>query len=163
MGTSDVPNLTQFQILNFWNRINKKSDEQCWEWNGAIYDVGYGKVTFGTSTYSTHRISYFLSYNKWPDNLWVLHKCDNRICVNPLHLFLGTPQDNSTDMLNKNRQSQGEECHLSKLFEEQVRYIHDNKHINQKRIAEILGTSQTNISAIRTGKSWKHVYEEYNS
>lgn len=78
---------------------------ECWEWGRSIGNHGYGfcydkkvgKVTVA------HRISYELHFGKIPKGLCVLHKCDNRSCVNPKHLFLGTAKDNALDKINKGR------------------------------------------------------------
>jgi hypothetical protein len=87
----------------------KKHPNGCWVWSGATA-AGYGKIgrKRPMSPISVHRMSYMIHFGKIKDGLFVLHKCDNKLCVNPDHLFLGTQKDNIRDMRNKNRGTKGE-------------------------------------------------------
>ena len=75
----------------------------CWLWTGATASYGYGKMMLDGETVRAHRAAYLLLVGPIPDGLYVLHRCDVRRCVNPAHLFLGTPSDNTKDMLAKGR------------------------------------------------------------
>jgi hypothetical protein len=75
----------------------------CWIWTGSHASNGYGRVLLCKGGVSAHRVSYELNVGPIPPGLRVLHKCDTRSCVNPDHLFLGTTQDNATDMARKDR------------------------------------------------------------
>lgn len=87
----------------FESRIERITESGCWIWTGLLTNVGYGKMGIGTKTISTHRYSYEQAYGPIPKGLLVLHKCDNRCCVNPEHLYLGTQSDNIKDMYSKGR------------------------------------------------------------
>lgn len=84
-----------------WFSVSKSDD--CWEWTGACFPNGYGHIVQGGKHLLTHRVSYELAFGAVPDGLCVLHRCDNRRCVRPDHLFLGTHQENMDDMRKKGR------------------------------------------------------------
>lgn len=93
---------TPIEKFNEWTH----KTESCWMWTGSINVYGYGN--FSRDGFKTaHRWSYFYHYKKHPGKLCVCHACDNRSCVNPKHLWLGTIQDNLLDQKNKGRLRRG--------------------------------------------------------
>lgn len=88
-------------ITRFWQRIEQKPSG-CWEWTGAR-DRGYGRLVIARKMHRAHRLAYELVHGPIPDGLVVMHACDNPPCCNPNHLSVGTPLDNTRDMIAKQR------------------------------------------------------------
>ena len=89
----------------FWSKVEIIPFHSCWEWTASKSKAGYGRFSLGRKlgVAKAHRISWSLSYGTIPEDLCVLHRCDNPGCVRPEHLFLGTIKDNVQDMISKNR------------------------------------------------------------
>ena len=109
----------------FWEKVDKDSghrvagmESDCWLWTAAFNGVGYGKLMthkIGRSSIlvDSHRLSWQLANGLIPDSLWVLHRCDNRACIRPDHLFLGTVTDNNVDMAEKGRSAARKKTHCA--------------------------------------------------
>jgi hypothetical protein len=149
----------------FWARVTKSGPDDCWVWQGAIHSAGYGRCTRpGKVTDFTHRVAYELANRESPGELFVCHRCDNRPCCNPSHLFLGTHRDNMADMFAKKRNSQpprlyGEAAHNTLLRNEQVIAIKQALARGEKGmdLARRFGVSPQVISFIKTGRTWSHI------
>jgi hypothetical protein len=87
-----------WRLEHFWAKVNRRSITECWNWKGSFNDKGYGMFWNGEKRELAHRFIFKIYYDKSiPDNLWVLHTCGNRKCVNPIHLYLGDVRDNAVD------------------------------------------------------------------
>ena len=137
----------------------------CWIWMLSIIQDGYGRMQVGSKKILAHRLSYEAFVGKIPEGILVLHRCDVPSCINPSHLFLGTDRTNSNDKVAKGRHargplhsvwSRGEKQHAAKLNPEKIRLIRADMR-SQSAIAKDFGVTQTIISAIKRGKTWKHV------
>lgn len=146
----------------FLNRIDKNHPKGCWVWTGRRHKSGYGKIRVRGKYYATHRYFWIKYFGEIPEGLCVLHKCDNKICVNPDHLFLGTQLENVKDRDNKNRQAKGEEHGSAKLTESLVReirnlYIKGSKKAGVPALAKKFGMGKWAIYCIVNRKTWRHV------
>jgi len=108
-------------VESFWDRTEKVNE--CLKWGGSFFVTGYGQVKVNWKNRKAHRVSYELTFGKIPDGLFVLHHCDNRWCVNPQHLYVGTQKDNMADMSTRGRDRVGEKNGNSKLKLFQIELI----------------------------------------
>jgi hypothetical protein len=139
----------------FNEKVELIPESTCHYWVGAIGGNGYGTFTYLRKTVLAHRISYKFYKGEIPEGMCVLHKCDNRMCVNPDHLFLGTHKDNMDDMKNKSRAAAGSKNSQSKLTQGDVDEIREKLKTNSaRRIAYVYGVSKTTIIDIKYSRIW---------
>lgn len=135
----------------------------CWLWMGACAADGYPRITVGSSVDGTKksvRVTRLVceQVHGLPDGFHALHKCDNPVCVNPDHLYPGTPKQNVKDCFDRKRRTQirfGSSNPISKLTEADARAIRESK-LKGKDLAEAYGVSQATVSLIRSGKHWRN-------
>jgi hypothetical protein len=144
-------------VVEFWRRVDRRSDSECWPWTSALSKGGYGRFHYTKG--QAHRFSYELHHGQIAAGLLVCHHCDNRRCVNPAHLFLGTHKDNSQDMVSKGRhlhvpKPKGD-AHARKLSSQQVAEIRATNGVTNISLAVMYGVNHRTISAIKRGKIWR--------
>lgn len=148
-------------IDRFMDKVHMEPMSGCWLWGGALFSNGYGFMSVGNRKASMHRLSWELHRGPIPDDLCVLHNCDNRACVNPMHLFVGTKGDNNADMHanNRDRCGIGERHGQAKITNEIVRAIRMMRAsgATQKEVARHFGIAQSNVCLIVKRKTWTHV------
>jgi hypothetical protein len=149
----------------FWTKVDRRACDECWPWRGGLKSNGYGQIGADPESdeyvgrkLHAHRVAYELAFGPISGSAHVLHRCDNRACVNPKHLFLGTHQDNMADMFAKGRHAHGDRQPTRKLSHHQVRAIrwlaaHDPGP--QVELARAFGVSQSNITQILTRRTWR--------
>jgi len=146
----------------FWEKVKVGGEDECWEWQAATTSEGYGNFWLEGKDESAHRVVWSLTNGEIPNGLWVLHKCDNRACVNLNHLFLGTSQDNVQDRVRKdrNKNQNGELSSNSRLTTTQVleiRKLYIFNNIPQSRLAKTFNVTRAHISNIIRRKRWAHL------
>lgn len=156
------------QRANFWAKVNKDGPipahrpelGPCWVWTANTHYKGYGLFKFGTKTCKAHRISYAMHHSEIPAGMLVCHACDNRACIRPTHLWLGTDKDNCDDKIAKGRENapKGEaNGGGGKLTWEKVREIRrlrSEDGLSQQAIADMFGVTQPMIGFIVRGEVW---------
>jgi hypothetical protein len=131
---------------------------ECVEWTRRVSVNGYGTLKYKQKQYMAHRFMWEFKFGPIPDGKIICHKCDNRKCINPDHLFIGTTQDNVDDKMAKGRfvPCPGERSGTSKLTEAQIVAIRADTR-PQYVIAKEYGVCRSNISVIKRGSSWGHI------
>lgn len=166
-GELIVHNFSSY-IVRFWHQVNKErrkkkgSSSRCWEWTGLPQKSGYCRIRINSNYRRVHQVSWEMHFGKIPDGMCVCHKCDNKICVNPSHLFLGTNRDNQIDKVSKGRQAKGERCGNCKLTSKQVieirkTYVRRSKTHGMRAMIKKFGVGRSMIKYILNGTNWKHL------
>lgn len=148
----------------FWKRVNKGQLNECWEWASWTNDRGYGRFYHQGRYFYAHRLSWYLEHGDDPLARFVCHKCDNPICVNPSHLFVGTQDDNMSDMARKGRASRvprvlGTKHPQAKLTPTIVREIDRLRAGGMlwRDIARRVGVSRVTAHRAGTRRTWRHI------
>ena len=156
--------LTSSDIARFWAKVSINSEIECWNWTAAVDTPGYGQLNVSHHNYLAHRIAYELHYGPVPKGKFVCHTCDNRRCVNPLHLWIGTNDENMADMKQKKRGksggAHGDKLPQTKLAESdivEIRKLYAAHEFTQQQLAQIFPVSRQTIGEIVRREIWAWV------
>ena len=157
-----------------WSKVDVLGEDDCWEWKAGGRGVGYGAIKYNGRTIDSHRMAWFITHGYFPD-LLVCHSCDNRLCCNPNHLFLGTHQDNVDDMVKKGRQAIGEtsgakqhpesilrgedngQSKLTNFDVLEIRRLYKTGNYTERHLGKLYKTTCSNIHRIINRQAWKHI------
>jgi hypothetical protein len=142
----------------FWDKVDVRGSEECWLWQGAK-DGEYGVLSDSGKKRRAHRVSYEIDTGGLNPDLHVCHHCDTPSCVNPNHLYQGTEQDNTDDMVNRNRQAKGSDFSNTELSEQDVAEVRRQYRDTNKstyKIAAELPISPSQVRRIVNGDQWQH-------
>ena len=144
----------------FWQKVHK-SRRGCWEWGASTQTNGYGRVSVQGKPVAAHRVSWEMEHGLIPDRLFVLHRCDNKICVRPSHFFLGDHRANSDDKLMKGREAHvnGERNGHAKLTEWQVREMRrlHGEGLTCTALSQKYAISRVTAWQIVNRRRWRHI------
>ncbi len=169
--------LSNFDKIRFWDKVDIRGEDECWEWKAGRHRSGYGGFYLNRKTVGAHAVSYFLKNGKIPEGEMVLHTCDNPPCCNHKHLFTGNNSKNMKDMHLKGRSTityhygddhwtrkypgmnAGSKNGSSLLTELRVRKVKEllKRKVTHSKIATIFGVSISCISMISNGSNWSQV------
>lgn len=159
MDINDIPGLPDFPAIleRFESKFSKRKRKGCWLWSGPITGEAhyrYGYISVHSTHFRTPRFSYRVYKGPIPANAVVMHTCDTPLCVNPMHLVVGTQIDNIEDMIAKKRHAHGVRVPQAILTPRQVRAIRADNGTTQKALGNFYGVSQSCISDVKVGRSW---------
>lgn len=153
----------------FWVKVDRSGPVpphvpelgNCWVWVSGVWRSGYGRFDLSGSSRRAHIVAWTFTHGPPSDGLEVCHACDNKLCVRPSHLWVGTHAENMADMVAKGRspRMQGEAHHQAKLTEADVREMRRLRaeRVTYRDLAERFGVSQSMIGQIVQGRAWTHV------
>lgn len=156
-----IPEIREGICNRFLDKVMPEPNTGCWIWTAYVDEAGYGRFNIGKESVEmrSHRVSFELFKGPLISGFHVCHKCDNKWCVNPDHLFLGTDADNMKDRDSKGRCQKGETHFRAKLKDWEVLLIREAhcKGFGVNKIARYFKMNSASISNITRKKSWKHI------
>lgn len=170
----EIHNYSERTIKNFWSKVDKRGEDECWLWIASKNSRGYGNFTVNDTAIRANRFSFVLHGGTFEKGPLVLHSCHNPPCVNPKHLRSGTPQDNMDDRTNSGRApmgdnhpsrkhpeklARGSKNGWAKLNEQKVTEIKTmlSKGVLHKTIAALFSVNKETVGRINRNQLWKHV------
>lgn len=148
--------------VRFWPKVMRRGANECWLWLGATFQGTYGAVWVNQQhrAVRAHRVAYLLTHGDIPKGRMILHRCGNKQCVNPLHLYAGGAQENAQDAIRLGHwpDNRGERHGAAKLTSAQVRFV---RRTHTRGILAALsrkwGVSHSLLYMVRAGKRWTRV------
>lgn len=140
---------------SFWEKVDKKDKDDCWEWKSWVAPNGYGQFNLDGTTVYAHRLSWMLLYGEIPYKANILHACDNRKCCNPNHLYKGTQSDNMNDREQRNP---GSNSHTASLKEGEIwliRKLHIHTTCSRHKFSKLFVSKMFKVSSTTIYRIWE--------
>lgn len=153
-----IPSLNQL-IERFWSYADMSNLNGCWNWKLVLTKRGYGAIRLLNRPFQAHRFSKMVVGYLIPPKMLACHTCDNRKCVNPDHIYIGTPKQNSQDMVLRHRVPVGERRHNAVLSDAgviEMRRLRDGG-VTLERLAAMFNTTSGNVHRVCKRRTWTHI------
>jgi hypothetical protein len=155
-------------IVQFWSRMDMSGGrDACWEWRGSTGKNGYGNLNFRGRVVNAHRLAFQQVNGALAEGLFVLHRCDNRRCCNPRHLYAGTHAQNMCDMVERDRAYRGggpprpgtknPMAKLNEAIVAELRARYEAGGVTIKELAKEVGIHHGTMGQCIRGETWRHV------
>lgn len=144
----------------FWSYVDKQPEDVCWNWTGGVSSNGYGGFWHDNTTIGAHVFSVFLRDGTLPSQeLLVRHVCNNKLCCNPQHLVVGTPKENSEDMIRAGTSQRGVKNTNNKLKSDDVKTIYESRE-SITALAHKYEVTKQCIYLIKQKKNWYYLFDD---
>lgn len=161
--------IKQSAVVRFWAKVNKRGPDDCWPWMAGKDNWGYGMFWLEDRTLHASRVAWLLTNGSIPEGMEICHSCDNPLCVNPRHLFMGSQLVNIADRENKGRRdehlppiSKGEKHPRAKLNDDLVRMARDayksGVYGAVGKLAKAYGVNYYTLYNAASNRVWKHIH-----
>jgi hypothetical protein len=142
----------------FFAKVEKTNG--CWNWKACVGSSGYGRFGVGPDTLNAPRVSWIMHRGEVPKGLWILHTCDNKLCVRPEHLYLGTAKENVMDTikrtgLNVPKWEKHRDAKLTWIAVRAIRDLYKSGSWSYSRLGLKFGVSKSCIDGVVSGRHWK--------
>lgn len=154
-----MPRKTKTIEERFWAKVDRCGANECWEWKASLHPKGYGQMNINGKPVASHRITWRLTHGSINKAQMICHKCDNRSCCNPGHLFEGTASDNTKDMISKARHTHGQRSRNAKLTDRRVLFLRSERAKGKSffHFAKDWAIGWPTIYKAAVGQTWKHL------
>jgi hypothetical protein len=145
--------------MRFWDKVSPEPNTGCWLWAGSVDAAGYGQLGAGGKRgrpLKAHRVAWELTFGPLPAGMFACHRCDNPGCVNPAHLFVGAPAENTADMIRKGRQKKPN-AKLTTADVLAIRRSYAGGGVTHADLSGRFGVSRAAISMLLKRHTWREV------
>lgn len=152
-GQGSAPKSLSELLRAFWGKVEMRGNDECWYWKAGVNSANRPLFWLEGKQWNASRVSYLLSYGELKMDSFVCHHCDQMLCVNPAHLYVGDAQSNQDDIRARGRS--GKRVKLDWAQVNEIRSLYNPGVFGQKKVARYTGIKLSTVRAVLSGKVWK--------